>query len=349
MPEEAKISFYSIERCGYYQQGATTPEFGDIGSILSQLQTWVSQENFSLEETCTYDVGDAEDLLRTFCFDIINNGVTGDYLLTTWNETPSNHGRIAAVSAGNRVGEATVHLNTIPPDTIPGYGTYFWFIPSHDIFATIRFQHTVNGHRNLVRYFNSFLEQHTDHTVMYEDENGDIEIEGYQLSANDDIQELRPSFVSRPLRQSGEIDLLRRKRNKIRKVVRKSILDLGDGENLSLWQRMLDHLGVGENNPDREEVRVEYSFPLTPTQEEFNNIIETWEESGMSWWNDVGFKFESENQIRWLSNALVKHTLAIDVQRDNDETVNTDSLFENLTTNRTMLINLVQTAMARPR
>lgn len=346
MPEDAKITFYSIERCGYYQHGEQVPEFGHINSILAQLLSWVSQDDFNIEDTCTYEVGDAENLLRTFCFELIGNGTTGDYLLTTWNETPTSQGQVASVSAQNPVGEAEVFLNTVQPGTIPGYATYFWFIPSYNIFATIRFQHTLNGHRNLVRYINNFLEWSSDHVVSIEDEDGNIEIEGYQLNQDGDVQNLWPSFRSKPLRQSGEIELIRERRNRIRKVVRKSTLYLEDEENLNLWQRMLDHLGIGENNPDRDEVRVEYSFPITPSPEELDEIIETWEDCDTAWWNDVGFRFESENQIRWLSNALIKYTHEIDVMRDNDETVNAESLLEALTHQRGMLINLVETAMA---
>ena len=89
MPEEARISFYRIEKCGYYRYNENTPEFGSINDILSQLQGWVTQPECVLGETCTYEIEDGENVLHTYCFNLVSNGATNDYLLTTWNEIPS--------------------------------------------------------------------------------------------------------------------------------------------------------------------------------------------------------------------------------------------------------------------
>jgi len=128
MKEEADITFYNINKCGYFKYGNDTPEFGNVADTFAELKEWTSNEGMTLGETCTYEIAESEDILRTFCFGLIKNASTGDYLLTTWNETPSTEGNVASVETSKPVGEAEVSLTELPAGSIPGYATYFWII-----------------------------------------------------------------------------------------------------------------------------------------------------------------------------------------------------------------------------
>ena len=181
MPEVAKLNFYSVNKCGYYKHGASEAIFGNLPIILSQLRNWATQPQFCLDSTCTFSLTENDgDSLRVFCFDILPNNANGDYFLTTWNETPSNQGKVPSVSGNQPVGSAQVHLNEIEEGTIPGYATYFWFIPELNIFLTIRFQHLLNGQQNLVKYINGFIEQRSDHAVITQMDDDNVEILGYR-------------------------------------------------------------------------------------------------------------------------------------------------------------------------
>ncbi len=245
MPEDARINFYSIQRCGYYRHGTSESIIGNISGLLSQLQSWATRDELPLGSTCTFSPQDTEDnLLRTFCFDIKSNVNTGDFFLTTWNETPSNEGKVPSVSSDRPVGEAQVHLNDIVEGTIPGYATYFWFIPQINVFATIKFQHLLNGQPNLVKYLNGFLETFSDHAVTTQTDDNNLTILGYREDINSEPQGLYHSFKSRLLRKAGEIEFIRQKHASIRKIIRKSQLDLEIEEERSLISKMLLKVGI---------------------------------------------------------------------------------------------------------
>jgi hypothetical protein len=58
--EEAKITFYQIEKCGLYEYGADGPKLGGITEFLNQLQAWVKKNDKPLVETCTYAIEERE-------------------------------------------------------------------------------------------------------------------------------------------------------------------------------------------------------------------------------------------------------------------------------------------------
>ncbi|MDP3479436.1 MAG: hypothetical protein Q8R88_06670 [Desulfoprunum sp.] len=343
MPEEAKLNFYSINRCGYYRHGTQEAILGNLPGVLTQLRTWATRPGFPLESTCTFSLNEnGGDSLRVFCFDILANNANGDCFLTTWNETPSSKGKVPSVTGNQPVGAAEVHLNEIEEGTIPGYATYFWLIPELNVFSTIRFQHLLNGQQNLVRYLNGFLEKHSDHAVINQVDGDTAEIIGYREDILSEVQELYPSFRAKLLRKSGEVDLIRQKRANIRKLIRKSTLDLQIEEEQSLMRSLLQKLGIiqGENNGNQK-LNVKYSFPYTPSADEINSIIENAFEEGMSWTNDVGFQFVGKSEIIWLSNSIVKRDINLNIERDNDEIVNLTSLATQLTAQRNVIANIV--------
>lgn len=343
MPEEAKLNFYSINRCGYYRHGAQEAILGNLSGMLSQLRTWATRPGFPLESTCTFSLNEnGGDSLRVFCFDILPNNENGDFFLTTWNETPSNKGKVPSVTGNQPVGAAQVHLNEIEEGTIPGYATYFWFIPELNVFSTIRFQHLLNGQQNLVRYLNGFLEKHSDHPVINQIDDNNAEIVGYRENILSDVQELSPSFRAKLLRKGGEVYLIRQKRASIRKLIRKSTLDLQIEEEQSLMRSMLQKLGIIQNgNNGSQELNVKYSFPYTPSADEIDSIIDNAFEEGLSWTNDVGFQFVGKSEVVWLSNSIVKHDIDLNIERDNDEIVNLASLANQLTAQRNLIANIV--------
>lgn len=177
--EEAKVTFYRFDKCGLFEYGAEKSKLGELPDFLNQLMVWVQRNGKPLDETCTYAIEESEDVSRTFCYDIVKNGVTGDFLLTTWNETPSYEGKVAAVNSKGKFGEAKVEFTKLPKDSIPGYATYFWIVPSKNVFASIRFQHVLNGKKNFDKYFKEFISKFSGYVVLGKSETSDFQIIGY--------------------------------------------------------------------------------------------------------------------------------------------------------------------------
>jgi len=339
--EEAKVTFYNIERCGLYEFGEDIPSLGELSKFLNQLQVWVKKNGKSLDETCTYAVEESEDVDRTFCYDLVNNGITGDFLLTTWNETPSYEGKVAAVKAKSKVGNAKVEFTKLPKDSIPGYATYFWFIPSRGVFASIRFQHRLNGKKNLDKYFKEFISKFSDYVVLSEKGDADFNIIGYSENDDDAPMNLHPYFKTSIVRKPGQIEYILSQKNNIRKITRHNRLIPKLEESQELWQKALKSLGLKKKKNLDTEVKFSYEFNFSPTEDDLKEMIDEWKKHHDSKWDDIGFTLKGEQVPRWLSNSLARDQYELDVKRIDDEIVDASSLLEKLTDKRDLILSLL--------
>lgn len=339
MSEKVIMNFYNIDKCGYYDETSKEHLFGNKDKILMQLKKWSRGNGMTLSDTCTFQNNDGEEKLRVFCFDISRNTQTKDFVLTTWNETPSYRGKVSSVSADKPVGEAIVHQNKIAKGTIPGYATYFWFISELNVFATLKFQNTFNGHQNLVKYMSGFLERHSDHTVIKKEDDENAIIEGYRESEEDETQQLTPMFRTKLLRKEGEINYIHQNYKQIRKVIKKSLIDLEIEDEVSFIEMMGRFLGTQPKFNNEENIQIKYSLPFRPTQKSISDIIKKANEDGLSFKNDVGFQFKRSQKIVWLSNSIIRYDYEFEIDRVNEEIVNITSLHKNLKSIRNAVID----------
>lgn len=341
MNENVKVQFYRITKFGYYRYGQNEPEFGSASEILDELFSWVRRNDKTLAETCTYEPEDGEDEYKSFCFDLVKNNQTGDFVIVTWNETPTNDGRVVTVDGSQTVGNVDINFTDLPEGSIPGYATYFWFIPDHNVFASIRFHHSLLiGKKSLDRYLKEFAAKFTSFVVT-EETDEEIEILGY--SDNDDeTHHLTADFKSYLFTKPGQVDYILHNIENIKKIIRKNELNPQVALDRNIWQKFLEKLNVShQNNILTEEVKIKYEVPFSPNIEEVNAIIEDWNDHHESKWDDIGFKFESDNQIQWLSHSVAKDEFELDVTRDNEEIVDAQSLLDALTRIRNVALRLL--------
>ncbi|WP_027329114.1 hypothetical protein [Marinimicrobium agarilyticum] len=342
--EAAKITFYEIERCGYYRHGEQTPEFGNVGLILQQIKNWVHSDGVSLEDTCTYAIEESEDVLRTFCYDIVSDASTGDYLLTTWNETPSYDGKVAAVKGASKVGSAKVEFGKLPKNSIPGYATYFWFIPSRNLFATIRFQHRMNGKRGLDKYMKEYVGKLSDYVVESEDGDADFNIIGYADLDESNPQGLNALFRTSIVRKPGKISYIFKNRRSIRKIVRHNKLIPNDKVSKGTWEQAFKHLFSEARSapPLDSSVNFSYEFLYMPEEDELKDMVREWEENHDSKWDDIGFGISGEQTPVWLSNSLARDDVDLDVKRMDEEVVDGKSILKEVCRQRDRLLTLLE-------
>jgi hypothetical protein len=336
MPEEAAIQFYEITRCGYYEDYSSEREFGDLEGTLSTLQEWTRRDNMQLRRTKIFEPEEGSSIRPTYCYDIQHDENSENYLLTTWNQTPTSEGQYASVEAEAPVGEADVTLTDVPQGNIPGYATYFWFVPEDAILATVQFQHRIaNGKPGLEEYLNTFLARHhSEHVHLAQNGEAELEVEGYQRRPGADVRDdLNGRFRTRAIRPPGPVDHIRANRPGIYKVIRKSELD---GETIantpvSFYQALLSKLGINEGDQPADPVRSRYEVNFTPTEGQLDNLIENWQQDGGNdAWDDIGFKMSGDSRTYWLSHSVGRYEEELDVDRVNDEIIGGESLLSEL-------------------
>lgn len=354
--EEAVIQFYTVERCGYYKYNKTIPEFGSLEQTLSSLSHWIGGDDIVLRSSRTFEPEQGSNLRPTYCYDLEYGERHGDYLLTTWNEVPSTaDNQIAGARGDAPIGEGDVELTQFNEEFIPGYATYFWFLSELNLFATIQFQNRIaNGHPELQTYLEEYLARHNYHHVDVEGnpDGVDLDVNGYKESPDGEVREdLYPRFRSRPVRTAGHEQLIRANRERIYKIIRKSVLGTYQAEDIGLSPQELffRFVGIDENVraetvPD--EMKARYEVNHTPSEEELESIIENWTQEESTTWNDVGFKLSNDSRTYWLSHAYSKIERELEVTRENEEVVNASSLRRALSSSRgELLANVPDEAM----
>src|SRR5688572_19064278 len=90
MQELLKLALYRVLQCGYYKWGAASPDFCPMPDALRHMHSWVKAHT-RMVETLTFAPEDGSDDGRVYCLDAETNS-KGDYVFTTWNETPNVEG-----------------------------------------------------------------------------------------------------------------------------------------------------------------------------------------------------------------------------------------------------------------
>lgn len=347
MLEVAKVTFFTIKSCGYYTRGPKSKiQFGDIASTLADLHSWSAGKGIG--QTKTFEPSPEHDSLPVYLYDIRSH--KRDWLLTIWNQTPATDNKVASVMANGRVGSASVKMNGVAAGSIPGFATYFWFVPELGVFANLRFQHNTVGHAPMRSYMRGFLErssQHVAYNQAPQTAGADLEVLGYRKSRSDPIQNnVQPRFNSQPFKKPGEMLFLSSNFREISKIKRRITLELSNQEDLELWQKFWRKLKGSPTGSRNHPIAIEYDIKSSVSSEELKEIFEAFTKENISddtpTWDDYGFQLKGETAPRWLSSAYARDNLELNVTRENDEIVTADSLLIELDRNRNRILSVLK-------
>lgn len=319
MLEKANVTFYRVQRCGCYKHGSGTPEFGSMADLLRQLSKWSDGKELS-QTRLTQPSGDG-DSLPVYLFGIEEKA--GNALVSMWNEVPATKdGKVASVPANAKVGKAQQVLNKVQKGTIPGFPTFFWFVPEVGVLATLRFDQLVTGQKPLQEYCEQFLATSSSYAVQLppdkENELESITVYGYRRSDKEPPStNVHPLFRTVLFIKPGQHELIIKRTHDIRKVHRRASLSLKNQEQRSYWQKGLALVGVGRPNAQPSSAKMRASISAQPSSEEVKTIIKDWKAHGSSQWDDYGFQFKGEQKVHWLSSASARGEFTINVERDN--------------------------------
>lgn len=340
--EEASITFYRITQCGYYAFGDPEPRFGSLEEALGELDAWGRSK--TLRETYLFKpVGDE---LPVYLFD--TKSLNGDWLIAMWNAVPSTNQSVASVQGNSKVGNADVQMTEYEEGRIPGFATYFWLLPKHNMLATIRFQHNITAQKALAMYIESFMEFASSHSVTQkaEGEKFALDLLGHVEHPEQEDAELQTRLTARfrtaLKRRPGEHELIRKNVDNISRVERNTLLQLNKAQDLAFWQNLVRFSKINEPAKRPERMRLRYRMTTPVTEQDVNEIIEAWESSPNKQWDDYGFVFRGSSEIHWLSNVIARKEFELDIDRLNDEVVDLLSLLKALNEHRTELLALAE-------
>lgn len=338
MQESVKFEFYRIHNCGYYKYNNPKPKYGSIEEILSDIQKWGQPK--SIIKTKLYEP--VNDRLPVYLFKSIPSKTSKDWLLVMWNEVPSTNSKVASIVGSSTVANPTVVLNSVKSGSIPGFPTYFWFIPEKNMFASIKFRNRTNTGQGAMRaYIEAALERIS--SFVHKDPNSG-EILGY-APPNAQPEKLYPKFRTFRAQKSAEMDKIINNAPRIGKVYFKDTLKLTQTIDKQWWQTGLRKIGLGDSyeNKRTQDVKMKYEFiPKLLTKKDVKSMIKEWKNLKQNGWNDYGFSMIGDsNSILWLSKSLIKADADLDVIWQNSEIVEPYSLLEQLNLHRDTILNKI--------
>jgi len=182
------------------------------------------------------------------------------------------------------------------------------------LLVTIRFESQIQTAQNsLVRYIQEYLTRASSHVVTRNNDDGVVEIVGYEEVDNSGLLPVRPQYRTSCTRLPGEIDWLRENCRLIRKLVRKDVITSNVGGGYGMMKTLYSWLGVpNPTPPEKNRIPLRYELGCNINESEFDKIAEIAAGETDSGKN-VGFVLKNDSEVHWLSHAFVKQKLEIPI------------------------------------
>lgn len=302
---EFQARFYRITHCGYYMWGRSEAEIGGTEYVLNDMQSWSLGK--SLLNTKVAGEGDR---LSAYLLDI--KQAAGCWVGTLWNEVPAADGAIASVPMNAVVGGATVVSNPVAANSIPGFPTYFLFIPASELLVTLRHSDSLVGLGQLKYYFQNFLERSCSVVDLDDSDLDDVVVNGY-VDDDDELREdVRPSFSIQLKRGGSQEATLLQHAPRIRSIIRVSEIETHRALGRDRFQQALQWMGV-TGTPAGRKIRIRQEMPVKVTRAQLESLIESMGDDVVPKRNDLAFRLEKDPKQYWLSGGIPhgKYELAV--------------------------------------
>jgi hypothetical protein len=342
--QDARVTFYTAAKCGFYKRGEKEPSFGGLAGTFQQLANW--SNGLALSLTKLTDPAPDADTMPVYVLEMRPCG--NDWILACWNEVPSADGNITSVSKDSIVGAPQVHLNEVVENSIPGYATYFWVIPDKNVVASIKFSDFTTGLKAMSAYVNDFLALESTYAIDAVDAEGKSYIAGYTDKADKIATAAKPKFQLVTFNKKGRRAYLLENHAKIKRVLRVGRVTLENVVDRTTFQSLVRFIrGDLNRNSDVEvgvhSARVELQY--TPTEEELKAMIEADDaDDDGSRWEDLGFELNGEGSTIWLNRSRASDTFALNVELGGSGVVKTEMLAQALHAQRDQILQLLEDA-----
>lgn len=336
----AKLKFYNINKCGYYTYAAKTPSLSNISDILLKLKSWAS-DGREFINTTTYHAVKKDDILNTYFCGLASEETYGDHILTLWAEVPNDSGVIYGMPPLAKPGKVDMLTTGFATNTaIPGFPCYFWFIPKLNVFASIKFEHSLIGKGHLDNYLNGYLVNKSPYRVIDKDD----KIIGFSSDGKitKKSDKLYPSFHAVGMKHDTVQNELIHNISKITKILKREKITYRAPDDRKIIERVFS--GLLPNTPESTQERtILHEMEFKPTEDQLKNIIKNYNSlNGNSPIRNIGFKYSNGKSI-WLSGINVAFEVELNVKRKNDHIIAPKKLLSAIIESRAELIKKMQT------
>lgn len=332
----AKIKLYDVSKCGYFCKNSSQMEFGGIKQTLDKIGEWASEKEY-MAHTATYEVNNDKDgdQLNTYFCDYKKNDLTGDSVLTLWNETPHNKGIVYGINANQSLGDLSL-VSTDLGNIIPGVPSYFLFIPDHEVYAAVIINRSLYGKKNLRSYIYGYLSNKASEYMVKGSEG---EIIGYSNKGVVESPLLYPRFNTSLRKNKSLRDELITKCDQIRKIIKIEKFNYMLPDDRSRAQKVLDFVLNKESDSHTDDLKIEFIMDYQPTKQELITLIDDYYSDDRDHAvKNVGFVLQGNQNRIMLSGTHPTFDLELNIDANDGELVPAKKILEAISSNRNKLI-----------
>lgn len=162
---EGLVTFFKYKKLGFHKRGDSYYEPLMMADMLESLHTWFSSRT-SLADTLPWDDNTPgySSRKKVYLKGIERNNTTGDYVVILWRAIGNGNGvygiRSDSALSDDRLYSADEELDG--ENVIWGEPAYYWFIPSLNVFSSIKFHSSISDTELMNKYLRDFMTLHSD-------------------------------------------------------------------------------------------------------------------------------------------------------------------------------------------
>lgn len=346
--QEVKFKFYNVEKCGYYHYGEKEVAFSSLSDTLVKLAAWAG-DGREFINTETYEAAPDEDILRTLFCGFAVDSHSQDAVLVLWNETNNDDGKIYGINPMEKPGSNKMLSAEFESETIPGFPSYFWFIPAKKLCASIKFDHSRIGKTNLDHYIRGYLQFKSPYKLLV----GDDKVVAYAQDgkSSDSQGRTKPYFLLSELKQLDlEAELLENF-DKITKIIQTQKLQYqlpNDKTFLEIFWDKIDKL-VSDDDETGDDLglttvrQVTQELSFKPTKKCIEKVLKSYQDQTMSpSVSRIGFGYGDGTRIM-LNGTNVSFKEVLDISYNQNTIISARKLLSLLTTKKIELLKNLDT------
>lgn len=266
-PLKVTLNYSTISKFGFYSSRKGVTQISDQVDILSSLQSWFKNTN-KLVNTCPITRKPANGQYGVFINDMIKTP-HGDFIIVLWNEVPNTGGNVMGMPEAAQPGNVAVkEANFGASGFIPGYPSYYWFIPSENAVLQVVIKGLAPGRSNLKTFLEGFLNYKSKYRVLHP--NNPQKVIGFSVNGKpeDDAPLREPHFITHRVGKKNPLNDILAHQHEITRVIRQEELSSHNqrhkGQIEQFFSRILKPKGI--THVDKRLVTQSLEYRPTPAE-----------------------------------------------------------------------------------
>lgn len=352
--ESGRLTFFDVCKAGFYSSDKHELQtITNIVDIVQELCEWVNDRDF--EETVPL-LDDSRLRKKVYCRGIHRDEGTGDFFLVLWKSELDGNGNLQGVAPNSKVGANSNKVVVLTEDMtdginyIWGKACYYWYIPSLQKIASIRFPHSNTDAYLFERYLRDFVNFRMDHFGRKESEvtkpnpgGKDIKYKVVTFESDDGESRARFLFETKQYMKKSGRETIKKIRQSITHIVIRDTIGAIVSDKRAWWAKAFDKFPILKDDvpATKREKQIELIIEETPTEKQIDELFDFYDDgySVGSSWNNIGFRQDGkQGQTKWLDEYVLRDYINATYSVESKEHFSAEKLSEILLAKREELI-----------